>query len=451
MVQIAFLTLYLGLTLGAQPIELTVTGGPVAAVEIVLDGAPLGRLAGPPWKGTIDFGSSLLPHQLVARALDEKGDEIGRTRQWVNLPRPPAEVDVLLENGPAGRPVAARLTWQSLTGDAPSAIGVTFDGRTLIPDPGGRIRLPAWDPETSHVLTAEIRFAGALTARRDVVFGGRWGDQVATELTAVPVRLRGGKKLPPLERLAGWLRAGGRPVPVVAADEGPAELLVVRDLALRHELEEFLVGGTRTRPTLNMRGSDFDQRSNEYRRFEMTLGREGKMLFVWPVSRTISHPGSDVELFDVSRGLDARDGGVLWFLSRFFPRDDGPERQRLSDAVAVAGLQALYASHRRAVLLVLSENPVDKSRSDPALVRRYLESIRVPLFVWTFGDPAAPRAAAWRAEPIPSLGKMRKAFARIEDELDAQRILWVDGLHLPQSIELAPEAAAVVDLAGPPL
>jgi hypothetical protein len=120
MAQIAFLTLFLGLTLGPQPIELTATG-PVAAVELLLDGAPAGRLTRSPWQGQIDFGPSLVPHQLVARALDSEGTEISRAEQWLNLPRQPAEVGILLENGAEGRPVAARLTWQSLTGEKPKA------------------------------------------------------------------------------------------------------------------------------------------------------------------------------------------------------------------------------------------------------------------------------------------------------------------------------------------
>ncbi|HSN88583.1 MAG TPA: hypothetical protein VL025_17610, partial [Thermoanaerobaculia bacterium] len=86
MTQIAFLTLFFGLTLGSQPVELTVTG-PVAAVEILLDGAPVARFDGPPWSGRIDFGQALLPHELVARALDDQGTEVSRVRQWVNLPR----------------------------------------------------------------------------------------------------------------------------------------------------------------------------------------------------------------------------------------------------------------------------------------------------------------------------------------------------------------------------
>jgi hypothetical protein len=445
MAQIAFLTLFLGLTLGSQPVELTVTG-PVAAVELLLDGAPAGRMTGPPWKGQIEFGPSLLPHELVARALDDQGNEIARVQQWVNLARPPAEVDILLESGPSGRPVAARLTWQSRTGESPSAVGVTFDDKPLVMDPGGRIQLPSWDPDTSHVLTAELRFSGALTARRDVVFGGRWGEQVATELTAVPVRLRPGKELPSAERMEGWFRSGGRPLNVAAVEDGPAELLVVRDLVLRGDLERLLAGGSRARPMVNQRTS-VDTRNPELRRFDMTLEKEDAIRFVWPVSRPIAAHGQLSELFDMSRDLDARDGGLLWYLARFSPRDDEPSHQRLADAVAVAGLQALSANHRRAVLLFLSEQPADVSRSNPALVRGYLEAIRVPLAVWTLGDPGAPPAAAWGGvEEVYSLGKMKKAFQRLKGDLASQRIIWIDGRHLPQSIELSADAAAVFEL-----
>jgi hypothetical protein len=449
MAQIAFLTLFLGLTLGHQPIELTISG-PVAAVELRLDGAPAGSIAGPPWKGQIDFGPSLVPHELVARALDSQGNEIGRARQWINLPRLPAEVEILLENGAAGRPVAARLVWQSLTGERPSAVGVTFDGKPLAVNPEERIQLPAWDPGTSHVLSAELRFSGAMTARRDVVFGGRWGEEVSTELTAVPVRLLPGKTLPPPERMEGWFRAAGRPVATAAVEEGPAELLVIRDLGARAALEKMVTGGSLSRPMGFQSGAPNSAAtsSSGYRRSELTLEPGDAVRLVWPVALQSTHGAAlPAELFDVSRAFEERDGGLLWFLALSLPRTDLPSQQRLADAVAVAGLQALYANRRRAVLLVLSEQPVDASRSDPALVRSYLGSIRVPLVVWTLGDPAAPAAAAWRgAEKVSPFGRMRKAFADLKDDLIAQRIVWIDGRHLPQTIELSPEAAAVVEL-----
>ena len=450
MAQIAFLTLYLGLILGPQPVELTVTG-PVAAVELRLDGVPAGRIASPPWTGQIDFGPSLIPHELVALALDGQGNEIGRARQWINLPRPPAEVDILLENGAAGRPVAARLTWQSLTGESPSVTRVTFDDKPLTVSPDGRIQLPAWDPATSHVLSAELRFSGAVLARRDVVFGGRWGEEVSTELTAVPVRLRPGKTLPPPERMEGWFRVAGRPVSAAAVEEGPAELLVIRDLGARKGLEKMVSAGAQSRPisfqSPEARGAATT--STGYRRSELTLKEGDAVRLVWPVEMQSTRGATALpaELFDVSRAFEARDGGLLWFLALSLPRTDLPGQQRLADAIAVAGLQALYANRRRAVLLVLSEQPVDASRSNAALVRAYLDAIRVPLAVWTLGNPADSAVSVWgEATKVHPLGRMRKAFAELKDELASQRIVWIEGRHLPQAIELSPEAAAVVEL-----
>jgi len=434
MAQIAFLTLFLGLTFGSQPIELTVTG-PVATVEMRLDGAPAGLIVGPPWSGRIDFGPSLMPHELVARALDTQGNEIGRVQQWVNLPRPPAEVDIFLENGPAGRPVAARLTWQSLTGESPSAIEVTFDDKPLAVDASGRVQLPAWDPEASHVLSAVLRFSGALIARRDVVFGGRWGEEVATELTAVPVRLRRDKELPPPEQMGGWFRAGGRPVAVAALEKGPAELLVVRDADAQKPLITLFTGGSPAR--------------QEFRRYDMILGKEDAVRFVVPTARTVPGSSLPADLFGQSPDFKASEGGLLWFLASFSPPVAEPRQQRLADAVAVAGLQALHRNRRRAVLVVLSEQPAEVSRAAPSTVRRYLEAIHVPLFVWTLGDPRAPAATSWgKAEKVDSFGRIKSAFNRLKDDLTSQRIVLVDGRHLPQSIELSPEAEAFVELVG---
>ena len=67
--------------------------------------------------------------------------------------------------------------------------------------------------------------------------------------------------------------------------------------------------------------------------------------------------------------------------------------QRLADAAAVAGLQALAANRPRAVLVVLGEQPKDASRYDAETVRRYLESVRVPLVVWSLKGPKSPAAA----------------------------------------------------------
>lgn len=443
MTQMAFLTLFLGLTLGPQPVELTVTG-PVAAVELLLDGAPVARLDGPPWKGEIDFGPALLPHELVARALDGQGRETGRVSQWVNLPRPPAEVDlVVVESDARGRPAVVRFSWQSLTGEAPSEVSVTLDGKPLRPDADNRVRLPATDPSTVHVLSVELRFFSALVARRDMAFGGDLGDEVATELTAVVVRVRKGQKLPPLAELDGWFLAKGRPLAAVAIEEAPAQLLIVRASGAREALLPFAAGAMSRVDRL----AEPPPSALEARRYELLLDPEDKIGFVWPRALTSLQSGAPAELFDASRLYDARDGGLLWYLTRVI-QEGGTGAERPADAVAVAGLLTLYKNYRRAVLLVLGDREVDASRAGPALVRGYLEAIRVPLRVWTAGDAKAPATRAWgEVEAIGSLGRLRGAFARLEKDLASQRIIWVAGRHLPQSITLSPAAARVLELA----
>ena len=100
---IEFLTLFLGLTWGVRPVEVAV-GGPVAAVEIRLDGATAARIAGPPWKADCDFGQALLPHVLEAVALDAEGKRLAAARQTINFGRSEAEASLILGQQPTGEP-----------------------------------------------------------------------------------------------------------------------------------------------------------------------------------------------------------------------------------------------------------------------------------------------------------------------------------------------------------
>ena len=435
MVQIAFLTLFLGLTSGRQPVALTVQG-PVATVELVLDGAAVVRIKGPSWRTKLDFGTALEPHELIARALDDKGLEVGRARQVLNLPRPPAEVEILLENNAQGTPAGARLTWRSLTGEKPAAVSLLLDGQPVVLDGNAHAALPPVDLEVSHILSAEVRFAGTVVARKDIGFGGRWGDEVSTELTAVPVRLRPGKILPTAAALQGWVLTDGKPVPVAAVEEGPAQLLIVRDNEARLALEAY----DRQRA-----GKSLQAGVSERLRFQLTLGKDDQIRFVWPSAKSFTGQDVPAELFDASRDYTGKDGGLLWLLGRSLPQTDKTD-QRLADATAVAGLQALAGNRPRAVLLVLGYNAKDASRYDAGAVRHYLESVRVPLIIWAL-DKASLAAMAWGgAEDISSLPKLESTFKKLDDELAWQRILWVEGSHLPAAISLSPAAAEVMEL-----
>ncbi|HEY7215721.1 MAG TPA: hypothetical protein VIC28_13905 [Thermoanaerobaculia bacterium] len=427
---IAFATLLLGLISGVYPIEVTV-GGAVRSVEITLDGAPAGHLEGPPWVARIDLGSDLRPREMTARGLDAEGREVARVTQWLNLPRPPAEVEIVLENGADGAPKAAVLTWQSVSGVKPASIGLTLDGHPLVVDEQGHAPLPPGDLKVLHVLTAELWFPPGLLARKDVVFGGEYGSEVSTELTAVPVRVHQGASLPPPERLGGWFASAGQPLPVAAVEDGPGKVVLVRLPGGNEILDKLFPPSRRGRvPAL---------------RYEMRLGKEDRVRFLSLSSNPFRKSKVPAELFDMSRDLSYEEGGLFWHLtnSRVMKDVEGKER-RIADAVAVAGLQAAAENYRRAVVLVLGRDDEDSSRYDPGTVRRYLESIHVPLFVWSLYGTDAPAAKRWgEAEDISSIYKLSAAVARLRRELEAQRIVWLEGRYLPQAIALSPTAQGV--------
>ncbi|HEY3202033.1 MAG TPA: hypothetical protein VGL03_00080, partial [Thermoanaerobaculia bacterium] len=94
---------------------------------------------------------------------------------------------------------------------------------------------------------------------------------------------------------------------------------------------------------------------------------------------------------------------------------------------------------RRAVVLVLGRTDRDDSRNDPASVRRYLERLHVPLYVWSLAGTGRDRpAAAWGSyEDISSVAAFRRAVGRVRQDLQSQSIVWLEGRHLPQEITLA--------------
>ncbi|HEV8582408.1 MAG TPA: hypothetical protein VGX68_25355 [Thermoanaerobaculia bacterium] len=442
---IAFATLLLGLISGVYPIEVTV-GGAVTAVEFTLDGAPAARLDGPPWVARIDLGSDLRPRQLTARGLDADGKEIARVTQWLNLPRPPAEVDVVLENGADGRPKAAALAWQSVSGVKPVSIGLTLDGQPLTVDEHGRSALPASDLKVLHVLTAELWFPPGLLARKDVAFGGEYGSEVSSELTAVPVKVQQGTSLPPAEALQGWFAADGQALAVAAVEDGPGKVILVRLPSGTEMLSKLIPGRRRSGVSKSRDGVSLekDDRVSSLRN-EMRLGKEDKVRFLSLSSSPYKNSRVPAELFDMSRELTYQDGGLFWHLinSRVLADLEGQKR-RIADAVAVAGLQAAAENYRRAVVLVLGGDEEDASRYDPETVRRYLKSIHVPLFVWSLYGAETPAAKRWGgAEDVSTVYKLSMAVARLRKEVEAQRIIWLEGRYLPQAIALSPSARGV--------
>ena len=167
---LGFASLFLGLVVGRQPVELLVAP-PVVNVEVQLDGRVVGSLKQAPWRLEVDLGAALLPHRLEAVGRDAAGREVARVVQRVNLPRAYAEVEVALRRDPDGRVGGAALSWRKNDLKPPVKILVDLDGE---PVPTQAARLLTWppsDPRAVHLLRVVLEFADGVTANREVVFG----------------------------------------------------------------------------------------------------------------------------------------------------------------------------------------------------------------------------------------------------------------------------------------
>jgi hypothetical protein len=438
---ISFLTLFLGLTAGPQLVQVSATPG-VAAVEILVDGTAVGRAEKPPFSVHVDFGPELSPHELVARAVDRAGGELARVRQWVNLPRPVAEVEVLLERDEKGKAMAGRLSMESVLGTKATSLSAAFDGRTLPISEDQRFDLPAYDDSTTHLLTIAAEFPNNVRSRRDLVVGGRSASVVSTELTALPVLVADGAE-PDALALSGTFRKKGEPMHVVAVERGPAQVLIVRDLSADEAMSRLGRGGKTMIDQARL--GTLPVYDPSAMRMELRLADEDHVRFVWPRGRTIANTNPPRELFDSSHDFSGSDGGLHWLLTRVYHPARVESHPRFADAVAIAGVQAVAGHGRRAVLLVLGKGPADASRYDPLSVRRYLAKLSVPLFVWSLENPKGNTGAQrWGdCEDISSFPKLRAAFTRFAQALEHQRIVWLTGEHRPQDIALAPETRGI--------
>lgn len=430
---VAFASLFLGLVAGAQPVELVVGEG-VATVELLLDGAPAAEVAGPPWRVEVDFGPGPVPHELVAVARDPEGREIGRARQWINLPRPPAEANVLLQDAGDGRGAVARVSWESVLPGAPRSVRATFDGTPLPVDDPRRIELPDHDPERLHLLRVELEFTETLGAVAELVFGGGYRSETSSELTAVAAELDGETSAPDPRTLGGRLLAAGEPVTPVAVEAGPGLVVVVMDRPAQTRLAE------RARRWAEGGAGAGVAPGTERLRHDLRLGDDQVLRFLWPFSRGGEDEGVRYALFPRSEDHPPAHGGVLWLMTAARQPPFSADEQRLADAVAVAGMTVAERGRRRAVVLLLGEDPSDASRLAAPAVRRYLSNLGVPLHVWAVGDVPEAVSRAWgEVVSVDREHRFRSAVTELAEDLDRQRIVWVEGLHLPQRFELAPE------------
>lgn len=431
---IKFLTLLAGLVAGVQSLDVAVSG-PVARVELRINGQVVDEAAAPPWSLRCDLGAELHPAHLEAVAFDRDQRELGRDEQWINLPERRAEGAIVPIADDSGRVIAAELTWTSPEFDRPRSITAELDGSPISVSRSQRIDLSHVTPDELHVLTVDFHFAAGLTLKRQLAFGTGFSGDTVSGLTAVPVLLEDRDELPPPHALEGWIVAGGEPVSVVAMERGDGRLVIVRDPGAEDLIVELADERRRIAKQEKRRGAARELDTLDH-------DSEIRVLVAEPLAprdrsrATLLFPYSE-------RGVPGADG-VLKAAA-------APENRRLlgrglmlGDAVALAGLRAAEGNPRRAVLLLLGPQREDVARFEPGAVRRFLGDLHVPLVVWDMSGPATSAPPAWGSDrEIETFDDLARATRRLRSLLDRQRVIWVAGNHLPQALALGPNADGI--------
>ena len=432
---IEFLTLFLGIVAGPQKV-LVVADDQVAAVELRLDGETMAALQEAPWEFEVDLGTELLPRKLEAVALDSKGDEMGSALQLLNVPRPVAEVSLVLRTEGDG-PVQAEIAWESASGAPTEMIALLDDEEMPIID-GQRIDLSELDTRDLHLLQVELWFPDLTSARGHLVFGGEYVDETSADLTAFPVvPAKGSPKHPEME---GWFTGDSAPLRVATVERGLASLIIVRTPGVVGAFKS-LSGRPEQRPTgasgaLGPIAFRAQATTGDWQRAALPFDEAMRVRLIVP--RALKETGHqlDFDLFSVSPEIRSKLGGFYWTLTQDVEVGGPASKTRVTDAVTLAGTQAAGTNHRRAVLLVVAGPWEDHSQFDVATVRRYLDALNVPLVVWRVGEDGTGGAEWGPAEEISDYGDLKRAWRTLEKDLDRQRIVWFEGLHLPNTVQI---------------
>jgi hypothetical protein len=401
---IVFLTLYLGLVSGRQPLALRADPA-VKSIRIVVDGTTLATMTAPPWRVDLNFGPLLLPHEIVAVGFDADGIEVARVTQFANLPRRMAEMDVVLTRDAKGRPARAAIVARHVTHEKVRRASIKLDDKEVALDNELAAKIPAIDMMRPHVLTAEVRFSDGTAARREVVFGGQYAESTQAQLTPIVVtRTAAGDA--PVDRC---IVVNGAPLNVRSVERSTADVVIVRDPDARNAY------------VLARRGSPILGAQKAVAALED--GTFGQILS--PIPEQIRGDAAATTIFTPTFSFDASKYGMYYALAWLYgPRGSAAQRQ-WADAVAVAGISAIADGRRRAVVLVLGDAR-DYSEHSPAVVRRYLDALGVPLFVWSVEGPRPDLAASWGdVDDVSSMDKLVAATNRIRRTLAEQRVVWV--------------------------
>jgi hypothetical protein len=440
---IEFLTIFLGLTFGPQEVEFLVKDPRVARIELRLDGAALAELRSAPWKAKVDLGPQLSPRLLSAQAFDTSGQALERVAQILNRAHEDAEARLEIERDKAGRPTTGSLVAAHAKGRGVKKFELSIDGGGFRKVDPKQFDLSALDPGRVHFLVAQIDFADGQAAVAEAVIGNGLNGNVSSSLTAIPVEKPSAAPLV-LADLQGAFKVGDRKLEVMAIDEGGADVIFVPEKGtenLMRRLREDASAGQAQNP---LAGQSIGRGGNDLQ--DIKLGLEDRLAQFWPKIKDFDHPHVKTSQVEATPWFRHSDGGVFHLLTGI--RFERPiAKQRLGDAVGVAGMLAAKAHRKRAVVLVVGSKQIrDASELQAQVVIDYLAKLGVPFLVWTAGDEVDK---SWgEGQPISSMVLLRQEVERLQDRLARQAIVWVTGRYFVHQVEV--EAGKSVRIVGRP-
>ncbi|MFY9550733.1 MAG: hypothetical protein WAU32_06240 [Thermoanaerobaculia bacterium] len=328
----------------------------------------------------------------------------------------------MVERNGLGTPVSARMIATSVLKEQPARRTVSLDSAPLTLDAQGRAALPSLDLTQAHVLSGLAEFSADAVARADVAFGGGVTDEAGSRLTAVPIRITG-REIPTLGTLKGVFHGPTGPLGPIALEKGGATLLFVRN------------------PNCNEAARRLGRPNRDY---PLALDSADRVGFIWPLTRRVSGGSDQTDLFESMGPFSVHDGGFVWLLARLSRPGIPPEPPyRFADAVAVAGMQASGSGTRRAVIFVEGDEREDASQLSPEQVTPYLESLGVPLRVWSLLGVGSGEWKGGRPEDISTFFGLKLAVSRLRQDLESQRIVWIPGEWAPGQVTLSPEVRGI--------
>lgn len=421
-----FTTLLLGLFVGSRTVAFA-TAENVATIDLMIDGRVVEQMAVANGSASapVEFGEDLLPRRVRAIGRDQEGEEVAIAERWINLPHGEIEAALILR-GDSTSPTSASIIYSSLSREEPRLSGftVTVDGQQVNSNDPHNIPLPRLPGDRVRLLRSTLDFENGERIHLARLFGRGFTDEVDARLQ--PIRVQQLENASPAQNTIGdCLPPAAR---VIAVENEEPLVFVVRDL-------------TALAPLRQMLGLEHARGSNriklERRVSRLAPLRSGQSIVqVWPLAATTSRDGIRVDTFPSSEPVHPKQAGMAGVMLETF-RIPQPQPQRLSDAVAVAGLRAFSSGRPSAVVLLLGPGTRDRSVFTAETVRRYLEALQVPFYVW--GIANASSSSPWgESVSLQSLSDLEGVVARLADELADQKVVWVHGDYLPQEICLSP-------------